>query len=264
MNVWVGQFQGQHIGVIGDAIIDRYHFGEVKRLSPEAPVPVFVETRQENRQGGAANVSRQIEALNARASEFFGVVTSIKHRYMVGSHYLFRIDEDKQHNWPHEYQWQQFVSNKACIVLSDYAKGLLTPQICEAIIAEAASQGVPVVVDPKGTDWLKYRGATAICPNHHELAAFGKTAASVMFPLIFEKCGADGIRVHDGEIIKSYPALNNSPVDVTGAGDTVTAVVALGIATSMPVRLIAQLANEAAAIVVGKVGTSVATAAELQ
>ena len=265
MNVWLGQFAGVKIAVFGDAIIDRYHFGRADRLSPEAPVPVFIHEYTEERNGGAANVVNQLATLGAVVTARYGFPMSVKNRYFVGSHYLFRMDEDKQgQKLELNLGLENLLTGQQAVVLSDYAKGYLSAEFCQRVIATAKDLNVPVIVDPKGDNWTKYLGATAICPNHLELATFGKTAASVMFPLIFEKCGAHGIRVHDGEIIKNYPALNNSPVDVTGAGDTVTAVVALGMATSMPVPLIAQLANEAAAVVVGKVGTAVVTLDELQ
>ena len=263
MNCYVGHFTGVKALVCGDAIIDRYHFGRCDRLSPEAPVPVFVETSKTDREGGAANVTHQLVALNAAVSARYGSPESVKHRYFVGSHYLFRLDEDHQTNPSIEYDFDVLVHGYQVIVLSDYAKGFLTEHFCRQIIQAATIAEIPVVVDPKGTDWTKYVGAAVICPNHLELAQFGAIKASVMFPTVVEKCGADGIRVHQGDLIKSYKALNTKPVDVTGAGDTVTSIVALGVATDMPMHLIAQLANEAAAVVVGKVGTAVVYASEL-
>jgi D-beta-D-heptose 7-phosphate kinase/D-beta-D-heptose 1-phosphate adenosyltransferase len=265
MNVWLGQFAGVKIAVFGDAIIDRYHFGRVDRLSPEAPVPVFIHEYTEERNGGAANVVNQLSTLGAVVTERYGFPMSLKNRYFVGSHYLFRMDEDKQgQKLELNLGLENLLIGQQAVVLSDYAKGYLSAEFCQRVIATAKDLEVPVIVDPKGDNWVKYLGAAVICPNHHELAQFGAVQASIMFPTVVEKCGADGIRIHQGEAVTAYKALNAKPVDVTGAGDTVTAVMALALATSMPMHLAAQLANEAAAVVVGKVGTAVATTAELQ
>jgi D-beta-D-heptose 7-phosphate kinase/D-beta-D-heptose 1-phosphate adenosyltransferase len=264
VNCYVGQFAGVKAAIFGDAIVDRYHFGRADRLSPEAPVPVFVTEHTQERDGGAANVARQLSALGAVVTAQFGFPTSIKNRYFVGSHYLFRLDEDKQaKKFESHLNLERILTGQQVVVLSDYAKGYLNEEFCQRIIAAAKAVDVPVIVDPKGDNWAKYLGASVICPNHLELAQFGAIKASVMFPTVVEKCGADGIRVHQGDSVKDYKALNAKPVDVTGAGDTVTAVMALALATSMPMHLAAQLANQAAAIVVGKVGTAVAYASEL-
>ncbi len=144
------------------------------------------------------------------------------------------------------------------MVLSDYAKGLLAPQLCQAVIR----YGKPVVVDPKGTNWDKYRGASVICPNEHELQS-GTTDWHHGY--VIAKLGDKGlaIRTHDGIEHMRVPAIAKQVFDVTGAGDVVTALIAAGHAVGATIHDSALIANQAAGIVVGKLGTAVCQKDEL-
>lgn len=248
--------------VIGDAIVDQYHFGRVERISPEAPVPIFIEETSEPRRGGAANVLNQLEALGCQVRTVFAKHWSVKHRYFAGHHQIFRRDDDRFATADDvgsacarvAYQ----INECDVIVLSDYAKGLLTPQLCQDVIR----MGKTVVVDPKGQDWSKYRGAQVICPNEHELKSGTQDWHHGM---IVAKLGAKGlaIRTHDGVEHLRIPAQAKQVFDVTGAGDVVTALVAASIAVNGSFHDAAVIANHAAGIVVGKLGTAVCTKDEL-
>lgn len=248
--------------VIGDAIEDDYHFGRVDRISPEAPVPIFIEERIETRAGGADNVAQQLEALGCRVQTVFAARFSVKHRYFAGHHQVFRRDDD----WfatPHDVdraceRIADRINDCDVVVLSDYAKGLLTPQLCQDVIKVRK----PVIVDPKGVDWAKYRGATVICPNEHELTTHSEDWHC---GVIVAKLGAKGlaIRTHDGIEHLRIPAVAKQVFDVTGAGDVVTALMAAGIAVNASLENAAIIANHAAGIVVGKLGTAVCSIDEL-
>ncbi len=246
--------------VIGDALVDQYHWGRVDRLSPEAPVPIFIEDASEPRRGGAGNVAHQLEALGCHVRTVFAKRWSIKHRYFAGHHQVFRRDEDQLATAEDVDSACQRIAYQIndcdVVVLSDYAKGLLTSQLCQDVIR----MGKPVVVDPKGTNWFKYHGAHVICPNTTELQAAPPGAPST--PIV-EKCGAHGLRLWQHGDFLVIPALARTVFDVTGAGDTVTALIAAGIAVNASLHDAAVIANHAAGIVVGKLGTAVCTKDEL-
>lgn len=248
--------------VIGDSMVDQYHWGRVDRLSPEAPVPIFIEESTEYRRGGADNVAHQMEALGCYVNVAFARRCSVKHRYFVGHHQVFRRDEDHfataQDVDEACKQIAYFINDFDVIVLSDYAKGLLTPQLCQDVIKMRKA----VIVDPKGSDWSKYRGATVICPNEHELGAHSDDWHCGM---IVAKLGAKGlaIRTHDGVEHLRIPAVAKQVFDVTGAGDVVTALIAAGMGVNASLENAAIIANHAAGIVVGKLGTAVCSKQEL-
>ena len=260
----VTEFSTVRALVIGDAIEDAYHFGRVDRLSPEAPVPIFIEESVEARRGGADNVAHQLEVLGCRVQTVFAGQLSVKHRYFAGHHQVFRRDQDY-------FATTQDV-DRACrriadrihdhdvVVLSDYAKGLLTTNLCQAVIR----YGKPVIVDPKGSNWQKYRGATVICPNEIE-NELGSYADDWRCGSIVTKLGAKGvaIRTSDGMELLRIPAIAKQVFDVTGAGDVVTALIAAGIAINLSIEDCATIANYAAGSVVGKLGTAVCSKDEL-
>lgn len=256
----IGMFCTVRALVIGDAMVDQYHFGRVDRLSPEAPVPIFIEEGTESRRGGADNVAHQLEALGCRVKTVFARRWSVKHRYFAGHHQVFRRDDDYRAGGEDVDEACQriahYIHDFDVVVLSDYAKGLLTPQLCQDVI----KVGKPVVVDPKGTDWVKYRGAAVICPNELELQAQGWHSGYVV-----AKLGAKGlaIRTHDGVEHLRIPAVAKQVFDVTGAGDVVTAVIAAGVAVNASMENAAIIANHAAGVVVGKLGTAVCSTEEL-
>jgi D-beta-D-heptose 7-phosphate kinase/D-beta-D-heptose 1-phosphate adenosyltransferase len=243
-------FSGLKILVIGDPMHDTYHFGHVDRVSPEAPVPVFIEDEVETRAGGAANVFCQLEEFECNVREAWSSHKdwTEKHRYMVGNHQLFRHDIDRcvPNGLP-------VLEGFDAIVISDYAKGGVTPELC----SQAIRSGIKVFVDPKGADWEKYRGAFAICPNEKEYKA--KYRTSVDESHIFLKRGPAGIDLIEAytSTRKNFSARARHVYDVTGAGDTVVATVAACLAGGGSLSQAAELANIAAGIVVGEVGTTV-------
>ena len=252
-------FSGLKILVVGDAIDDIYHFGRVDRMSPEAPVPVFVEERIERRPGGAWNVATQLAALGCQVDVSFCFDNDIteKHRYMVGSHQLLRVDFDRC--CPADLP---ALEGLHAIVISDYAKGACTPEVCQEVIAS----GVPVIVDPKDYLWWKYRGSRVICPNHLELLdhltycdSNGGTWPAWVADHLVVKRGAAGLSLYsEGDPRGTdYPSTARHVFDVTGAGDTVTAVIAACVAKGIALPTACKLANLAAGYVVGEVGTTV-------
>ncbi len=254
--------------VVGDPMLDIYHFGRVDRMSQEAPVPIFIEEKKDVRPGGAANVAANLRALGCSERVVFPDTTWItrKHRYVVGHQQLLRIDEDLDTPQPSSADIAQAVDaarEVEVIVLSDYSKGWLTHDMCQQVIAT----GKPVIVDPKGGDWEKYVGCTVICPNEHEVKAHIAHPAPTkpVWQKMIHKRGKDGLEIIDGhnrprEII---PAQARHVFDVVGAGDTVTAVVAAAIGAGAGLADAARLANLAAGHVVGVVGTATCPQAKL-
>ena len=290
--------------VVGDVILDKYIWGEVQRISPEAPVPIVRTTHESNQPGGAANVALNItklggqsvlvgftggdegEALltqalraNGISSHFVissGFPTITKLRILGGRQQMLRLDTERlgaraREDYARliELVFEQLPQCHA-VVLSDYAKGTLTPEVCQAIIQHARKLDVPVLVDPKAADFSRYRGATTICPNLGELSvATGlgtsdqKTvldaAEAMVAPLGLEFLTATlsekGIAlVRPGRTIVDS-AQARQVFDVSGAGDTVIAVLSLCVASNLQLESSIQLANIAAGVVVGKIGT---------
>lgn len=256
----VERFAGLAIFVAGDPMTDVYHFGHVDRLSPEAPVPVFVQDSVSRRSGGAANVVANLRALNIDTRNTFPPyeIWSEKHRYVVGHQQLLRVDQDV--NMVADWAAVGKPEDWDALVISDYKKGaFIGPNLCKQIEAFAAA-GVPIVVDPKGEYWGDYGGATVLCPNHLELAAvkrhdYGRHDPATMWNIL-EKCGPEGIRLHtkDGKTV-AFAATARHVFDVTGAGDTVTAIVAATLGAGGTLEEACLLANLAAGHVVGEIGT---------
>jgi D-beta-D-heptose 7-phosphate kinase/D-beta-D-heptose 1-phosphate adenosyltransferase len=298
------RYPGKHIWVVGDLMLDEYVMGAVDRISPEAPVPVVRVRETEHRLGGAANVARQIAALGATVS-LAGVIgedatgedflrlcnasnvdtravvrlperrTTRKLRVLGHSQQLLRLDwEDVRPCVPQT--TVRMVSKLAdgprpdAIILSDYAKGVLTPETISSVTALRGAG--PVVVDPKHRDFTRYRGATTITPNLRELeAAAGRALdpddtaaiAAAARPLaiaagleaIVVTLGDRGMLVvpAEGEVV-AVPAVQRAVFDVTGAGDTAISVLTLSLAANAPLVGAAQLANAAAGISVGQIG----------
>ncbi len=245
--------------VIGDGITDRYVFCRAERLCPEGPVPVAIPERIENRHGGAMNVADQMRALGVSTEGLHGYPLSCKTRYMVGHQLLLRVDEDNDATLdPNDgiAVFCELVGKRKVdvIVLSDYLKGTLTPELCQYAIKFANDNGIPVVVDPKGSDWSKYAGCDWLCPNEHELKVWNGQPASGK---LLTKRGAEGLRISDSHGVRNWPATARRVFDVTGAGDTVVAVVAAVLAAGGSIDQAAAIANLAAGYVVGEVGTTV-------
>jgi D-beta-D-heptose 7-phosphate kinase/D-beta-D-heptose 1-phosphate adenosyltransferase len=243
------RMRGKRIYVLGDGIVDEYIHGKAARLSPEAPVPVFVEESRESRPGGAANVVNQLEALGCVVLKDMAPFNcwSRKSRYMAGGHQLLRVDADIQT----KSFGPALFSGINAAVISDYAKGWVGVERCLSVIEQAGKLGVPVVVDPKGDDWGKYSGCSVICPNELE----AKDMPALMFSRVLFKRGAAGMWLDDNGRSTVIAAKARKVFDVTGAGDTVVAVMAAALAAGADYVQAAVLANYAASYVVGELGT---------
>jgi rfaE bifunctional protein kinase chain/domain len=300
--------------VIGDLMIDHYIIGGATRLSPEAPVPIVNVTKETYTLGGAGNVVQNLVALgagvtvagvigdDASAAQVIEILTNegvathtiikdssrpttVKTRILAGSHQLVRVDrevtdavsvtiEDEMVG-----KLSDYISQADMVVLSDYNKGLFSPSLTQKVITEANKHGKKVVIDPKGLNYEKYKGAFIIKPNRKELAEAAKTekiksienlqqAAKV----IFDQTGTEYIVVtlsEEGMVILSEAEYTALPVkatevfDVTGAGDTVLATIAYFIAAGLSVVEACELANHAAAIVIRHVGSATTTIEEI-
>lgn len=298
------EWNGKKVLVIGDLMLDRYIFGEVKRISPEAPVPVVIAKHDSYQPGGAGNVSMNLARLGAQptvigfigADENGGLLshcltangiiprliqsaespTTTKLRIIGGRQQMLRLDTERcGERDSAEYQRLiddalRVLPNADSVVLSDYAKGALNRQVCQAIVMRARGLGIPVLVDPKSSDFSIYQGATTICPNLTELAnALHESLADTEVLLdraqslvseydlefLIATLSEKGIALVRSGGRTLAPAQARQVFDVSGAGDTVVAVLALSLASGLGVELGIQLANTAAGIVVGKVGT---------
>ena len=298
------QWATKRLLVVGDVMLDKYVWGEVGRISPEAPVPVVRMTHQTQQPGGAANVAMNLARLGARAvvvgfagededgrllaaclesdgirAKFVaceGFPTITKQRILSGQQQMLRLDAEKvgtrAKGDTERLTAAVLEALPGCdaVVLSDYAKGVLTPEVCAAVIEAARARGIPVLVDPKSADFTRYRGATTICPNmgelaaavrvdSHDLSAMLDAAEELVQRLDLEfltaTLGEKGIALVRPGSRMLAPAVARQVFDVSGAGDTVIAVLALCLASGLKPETAVGLANIAAGIVVGKVGT---------
>lgn len=294
--------------VVGDVMLDRYWFGAVDRISPEAPVPIVKVTRKEDRLGGAANVARNCIALGAQAS-LIGLVgadeagdsvqklcsdekvdsylcvdaqspTILKLRVLGRQQQLLRVDFEQKPSAEAlnqlERHFRTLVRLHHIVVLSDYAKGALSA--VESLIAVAREQGVPVLVDPKGDQYQRYKGAASITPNRVEMeqavgkwsseADLGERAQQLRQKLALEALlitrSEQGMTIYTQEGRAHAAAQAQEVFDVSGAGDTVLATLAVARAAGLSWVEAMYWANKAGSIVVGKLGTSTVTAEELQ
>ncbi len=309
MKLEMPPFQDARLLVIGDVMLDRYWHGSATRVSPEAPVPVVKVNNREDRPGGAGNVALNIAALGS-ATRLLGVVgndeagqelqsrlnaagvfcdflqcsdkpTITKLRVISQHQQLIRVDFEQ----PFEQEdvadllsrAQELISDTKAVVLSDYAKGAL--QDVASLIALGKKHNVPVIVDPKGTDFGKYRGATLITPNLTEFEAvvghcqnedeLVKKGLQLVSDLQLEAMlitrgehGMTLIRPDSPEL--HLPARAQEVFDVTGAGDTVISVLAAAMAAGETMADATALANLAAGLVVGKLGTAAISGPELR
>lgn len=250
--------------VVGDAMHDDYHFGTITRISPEAPVPIFVPLAENGfvpRPGGAANVVANLKALGVDTSSSFAEERCIKARYMVGHQMVFRIDVDRRAN-PEPAAIEETAALLSreffnVVVLSDYAKGWLTLPMCRTVIDVARKLGIPIVVDPKGVGWQRYKDATVICPNESEWMSKGERYEDPGDTSILVKLGERGLVLHTMQGSRAFPAKARHVYDVTGAGDTVTATVAAVLGAGGTLELACELAVLTSGWVVGEVGTAV-------
>jgi rfaE bifunctional protein kinase chain/domain len=300
--------------VIGDLMIDHYIWGSATRLSPEAPVPIVNVKNESTTLGGAGNVVQNLVALGAKVTvagvigndaagiqlieimESEGVKTdtiikdntrstTIKTRILVGSHQLVRVDREVTDAVSQELEDELIdklrasIQDTDIIVLSDYNKGLFAPGLTQRLIRIATDHKKKVVVDPKGLNYEKYKGAYLIKPNRKELAEAAKTekisntadlqnAAKIIFlqtgtTHLIVTLSEEGMAIVTGETSILLPVKATEVFDVTGAGDTVIATIAYFIALGLPVGEACELANHAAAIVIRHVGSATTTLDEI-
>lgn len=257
-------FSKARIAIVGDAMVDVWHWGHWHKITGEG-IPAFLIERTEEKPGGAANVAANIEALGASATLFAKPEAQWprKVRYSAQGT-VFRADTEDCAPITEARQraiMAQLKANKPdVIILSDYLKGVCAASLCQAVIG----LGVPVVVDPKGRNWLKYEGAAVITPNEQEWDNFiPGTFASDTAAIV--TCGAKGMMlVRDGVALIEIPATAREIYDVTGAGDTVVATLAACMAVGMTLIEAARIANAAAGVVVGKRGTATCSLEELE
>ncbi|MBF0132266.1 MAG: bifunctional D-glycero-beta-D-manno-heptose-7-phosphate kinase/D-glycero-beta-D-manno-heptose 1-phosphate adenylyltransferase HldE [Magnetococcales bacterium] len=311
------RFSGTTILVAGDLMLDRYLWGEVSRISPEAPVPVVRLNRESESAGAAANVAMNLVrlGLQCRLAGFVGndpdgvklteLITAAgidpsaihqlphhptitKTRIIGGHQQMLRLDleetrppdaEDRDRFIAHVIQILDTPPTPAAVILSDYGKGTLGRETCQALIQAARSRNLPVIVDPKGVDYSRYQGATALTPNRRELAEAIPWPYADLAGLLAKgeqmipSLGLDFLTVTLSELgialleqdtpPRLIPAMAKEVFDVSGAGDTVVATLAAGLAAGLSRMEAIHLANLAAGVVVGKVGTTPITHPEL-
>ena len=293
------QITRMHVAVIGDIMLDKYISGQVSRISPEAPVPVNLVRTERSVLGGAANTAHNLAALGCHVyiagvtgaddsgSEVSALLsdaqvdksgvftlaeykTTTKVRILGARQQMMRLDfeepcragsviEQKIFSWVQNLAGQHMDS----IVISDYGKGLITPSLAQQIITYARERGIPVLVDPKGSNWDKYDSAYAITPNLKELSD-EDGAVEEAGRAVLEKYHLDnllvtrsekGISSVQNDRVTHCPAKAQDVFDVSGAGDTVMAVLAAAVGSGLDTETILNLANTAAGISVSRVGT---------
>jgi D-beta-D-heptose 7-phosphate kinase/D-beta-D-heptose 1-phosphate adenosyltransferase len=299
---------------IGDVMLDRFVYGQVDRISPEAPIPVFSIRDERSMLGGAGNVARNLVALGAQTS-FLSVVgndktgheiaamigkeprvtpylitepgrtSTTKIRYVAASQQVLRADHETQAAISADATRRliatacEEIGRHDAVILSDYGKGVLSREVIAAIIAAASDAGKPVIVDPKSRDFSMYRGATLVSPNLHELAnanareLHGEDDILAAARYLMQAHGIGHIlvtRSRDGMTLvplegepHHIPSRAQEVFDVSGAGDTAIATLTLGIASGVPYEQAATLANLAAGIVVGRLGTAVVSTQDI-
>ena len=315
--------QPKWVLVIGDLMLDRYLIGDVQRISPEAPVPVVLLKQTNERAGGAANVAANLAGLGIQTQitgcvgidteakkllsllqemgiKTDGVISSenrptiAKTRIMSGHQQIVRLDQEStvafsvsENKALHARIVQQLAKKPAMVILSDYAKGVLSDESCKAIIKECHHHKIPVIADPKGRNYSKYLGATALTPNKKETAeacgvsqndsdalllAANQLRKTLHLEFLAVTRGEEGISLLDNNgdandntnsATHHIAATAKQVFDVSGAGDTVIATLAAGLIHGLTPHQALQLANTAAGIVVGKVGTVPITQQEL-
>jgi rfaE bifunctional protein kinase chain/domain len=303
----LNSIENTRILVVGDVMLDRYWFGEVARISPEAPVPIVRVERREERLGGAANVARNAAALGARLG-MLGVVgrdeagdtveqmltglgiksylnrdgaisTIIKLRVIGRQQQLLRIDFEEaptdQVLRDKHAQFNALLPDYDVVVFSDYAKGALAK--VKQMIAAAKTMGKRVLVDPKGDDFSIYEGASLLTPNKSELrqvvgnwkseqelcAKAQELRTRLNLEALLVTRSEEGMSLFTQSGVLNFPAVAREVFDVSGAGDTVIATLAVMLGAGLPLEEAVPIANRAGGIVVGKLGTATVTREEL-
>lgn len=310
----INNFANYKILVIGDIILDEYIWGKAGRLSPEAPVPVLEVNKYTYILGGAANVANNIKTLggqvylagvtgtDSQANKFNEILsennidnscvikdknrpTTVKTRLITHNHHqLVRFDREVKNNISEEIQREltekisDLMKFADLILLSDYAKGVLTPEFTASVIKLAKLHKKPILVDPKGLDYDKYSGATLITPNRGEAESATKspegTAPEVLARKIKDRLeidyvtvtlGEDGLLLYSDKETKQVPAVTSEVYDVTGAGDSFISGTALAfLASGEDVETSVKIGNYAAGVAVRKIGTTAVTPDELK
>ena len=300
--------------VIGDLMIDHYIWGDATRLSPEAPVPIVNVKNESTTLGGAANVAQNLVALGAKVTlggligddvfgeQLTGILseegiatdaiikdpqrpTTVKTRVVAGSHQLVRVDREITDPVSAELENElvdkldAYISEADIVLFSDYGKGLFSFSVTQRLIQSATQKQKKVIIDPKGLNYEKYKGAYIIKPNRKELAEAAKTEKIKNIAdlrkagkTIFEQTGVEylivtlseeGMVILDESGYKLLPVKATAVFDVTGAGDTVLATIAYFIASGLTIEEASELANHAAAIVIRRVGSATTTIDEI-
>jgi rfaE bifunctional protein kinase chain/domain len=302
------QLSNARVLVVGEVMLDRYWFGDTSRISPEAPVPVVQVGKIDERLGGAANVARNVAALGAqttilgvigddepgrRVSELLQssnvnsqlevdgkVPTTVKLRVIARQQQLIRLDFEEAPSeaaLAHKLErYEKLIGDADVVILSDYGKGALG-QVA-LMIEQARAQKKMILVDPKGDDYAKYRGATVLTPNRSELRQvvgqwsseedLTKRAQDLRKSLDLEALlltrSEEGMSLYTEAGVSHVKAQAREVFDVSGAGDTVIGTLAVALAAKWPLEKAMALANRAGGIVVGKLGTATVTSEELQ
>lgn len=300
--------------IVGDIMLDKYYFGEVRRISPEAPVPIARVSKEKTTLGGAANVAHNLallgcktllcgvvgedehgvamrNLLQAKEIESAGLIkkngpTTTKVRVIGGHQQMLRLDFEETYpiTTDIEQQMQDYIiavvpGQVTSIIISDYGKGVCTPSLCQFIIKHCALHNVPVIVDPKGNDWCKYSGASYITPNLAELndavqygvpnedeavkKAAHKIRRKYKIKNLIVTRSEKGLSLIAARGCTHIPTYAQEVFDVSGAGDTVIAVLGAALANGLAASDASYLANMAAGVVVGKVGTYAISRQEL-
>ena len=302
------QFSKARLLVVGDVMLDRYWFGDTHRISPEAPVPVVQVGKIDERLGGAANVARNVAALGAKTT-ILGVVgqdesgqrvsellkssgvdsqlevdakvpTTVKLRVIARQQQLIRLDFEETPSeaaLAHKLErYEKLLGDADVVILSDYGKGALG-QVA-LMIEQSKAQHKVILVDPKGDDYEKYRGATVLTPNRSELRQvvgqwtseedLTRRAQDLRRSLNLEALlltrPEEGMSLYTEAGVSHVKAQAREVFDVSGAGDTVIGTLAVALAAKWPLEKAMALANRAGGIVVGKLGTATVTSEELQ
>lgn len=282
--------------VVGDFMMDNYIWCDCKRVSPEAPVLIMNATRYDKRLGGAGNVCANLQKLGAQvfalsvvgddeAGRFLaanlhgkfliqkGRITSLKNRIVSHAQQVLRLDDESVEDINLEkellLEFDKIAPNFEAVILSDYGKGVLTKKICEHIIKKANSLEIPILIDPKGSDYSKYKNATLLTPNKKEAIealkfsdlnglnlkkGISKLKKDLNLKYSIITLSEAGIALFD-DSLHIIPASAREVFDVTGAGDSVISVLAYCLALQVPIIKACELANKAAAVVVSKIGS---------
>ena len=298
--------RGQTIACVGDVMLDRYVYGDVSRISPEGPIPVLKMGRAVSMPGGVGNVARNVAALGGQArlgamagddpaghelsglvraeeriADFIdrpdGVRTTVKTRFVSGGQQLLRLDEEDVAAGV--FERDDVFSGASAILLSDYAKGVVTERLIRSALWAAQSSGAPVIVDPKGRDFARYGAVDVIKPNASELAGAtglpvdtdadieaalaASLEATTAKAIVVTRAGKGMSLARRGGGVSHFPGRAREVFDVSGAGDTGLAALGLALGAGASLEQAVQLAILASGVVVGKSGTAVVTPGEL-